>query len=468
VTRRGAAGVLVVALAAWVLAPTFPNYDSYYHLVWGRELLGGVTPSFEAYAAPTKHPLWVAVAAVLGLIGEDGDRALVLVCWLSWAGLVLGAWRLGELVFGRWPGAVGALFVAASASFVLYAARGYVDVPFLALVAWAAVCVVERRVGWAFGLLVAAGLLRPEAWVLGGLLWIVEGRSVGLLAWVLAAPLLWVLVDLVATGDPLHSLHATSDLADDLGREQGLARVPGAFVEFVGATVRPPVALLGVVGIGLAWRLRRGEARVLFGLFGAGVATFVATGAAGLSILPRYLTVPSVALCVFAGFALAGWTVIPADGEPVGAARRSPGSLRERWRRASLGAVVLGVAVIAVLAPSLGPVRDEVRFIRVSHDALVEVLDSPAVVAARRCGPVTFPNYRLVPDARWHLDVPRAEVGARSARRRDRGVAIFPLTAKGLRRFGFADGASPTTNVPDPGFERIAGNERFAAYAACP
>jgi hypothetical protein len=46
-------------------------------------------------------------------------------------------------------------------------------------------------------------------------------------------------------------------------------------------------------------------------------------------------------------------------------------------------------------------------------------------------------------------------------------VAVFALTRRGLRRLGFADGASPTTNVPDPGFERIAVNARFSAYAAC-
>ena len=72
-----------------------------------------------------------------------------------------------------------------------------------------------------------------------------------------------------------------------------------------------------------------------------------------------------------------------------------------------------------------------------------------------------------MPDARWHLDAPRSAVGARSALRRKHGVAIFALTRKGLRRLGFADGASPTTNVPDPGFLRIAGNARFSAFAAC-
>ena len=84
-----------------------------------------------------------------------------------------------------------------------------------------------------------------------------------------------------------------------------------------------------------------------------------------------------------------------------------------------------------------------------------------------RCGPITYPNYRLVPDTRWMLDLPRTGVGARSAQRRDRGVAIFVVGQKELQRFGFAAGASPSTNVPDPGFVPIARNARFAAYANC-
>ncbi|HEX6026587.1 MAG TPA: hypothetical protein VFZ00_31610, partial [Solirubrobacter sp.] len=80
--ERVAAGLAVAAaVLVWAITRTYPNYDSYFHLVWGRELLDGVAPSFEAYAAPTQHPLYVALGALLGLIfGESADRALVLVC----------------------------------------------------------------------------------------------------------------------------------------------------------------------------------------------------------------------------------------------------------------------------------------------------------------------------------------------------------------------------------------------------
>jgi hypothetical protein len=300
---------------------------------------------------------------------------------------------------------------------------------------------------------VLAGLLALW-WLprLGGL-----RARLALLAGVAAAPVVWALVDLAVTGDPLHSLHATSELADELGREQGLAAVPGAFVRFVGATVRPPVAVLAVVGVALAlWRPGWRAARVPLALLVAGVVTFVGTGIVGLAILPRYLTVPSVAMCVFAGYALAGFTALPAGGPR-----------RRLWARASAAAAALGVVGLVLLAPTLANVRDELRFIRATHDGLVGLLDDPAVRRARACGPLTFPTYRLVPDARWHLQAPAAAVGARSDRRRERGVAVFVLTRRGLRRFGFADGASPLTNLPDDGYEALARNARFSAFVSC-
>jgi hypothetical protein len=252
-------------------------------------------------------------------------------------------------------------------------------------------------------------------------------------------------------------LHATSTLAETLGRERGAGKVPRALVTLLAEVARPPVALLGAAGVVLAVR-RYGWAHlaVPLALLATGVITFVGTGVAGLSILPRYLTVPAVTLCLFAGYALLGFTTLPA-----GDRRRTP------WMRAALAAAVVGAAFVAVKAPSAGKLRDELTFVHRAHDDLVAILREPAVRRAARCGPITYPNYRLVPDTRWLLDVPARRVGARSAKRRPRGVAMFVLGQKALRRYGFADGASPTTNAPDPGYVRLTRNRTFSAYAAC-
>jgi hypothetical protein len=459
------AALAAAALVAALLVPTYPNYDTYFHLVWGRELVHGIKPDFEAYAAPTEHPLFLALCALVGLVGTDADRVLVVLCVLSLVALVWGTFRVGEACFGLWPGLLGAAFVGSSFAFLLYAARAYVDMPFLALVIWAAAMEARapRRGTSVMVVLLVAGLMRPEAWVLAGAYWLWCGwaaptgsRRFDLLALAVAAPLTWCLVDLLVTGDPLFSLHSTSDLADELNRNRGLSSVPGSFVSFLTDTARAPVAAAGVIGAVLLWRLGRGRAlHVPIALFGAGAVTFLGTGLAGLSVLPRYLTVPVVALCLVAAYGVAGFTTL------------EPGRLRRAWSRAAVGAAVVGLAFVAIRSPAVGTLRGELRFIKGSHDDLVAILHAPAVQRDMRCGPITFPTYRLVPDTRWLLDLPARRVGARSAKRRSRGVAMFVLGEKELRRFGFAAGASPSTNVPDPGFVPIARNGRFSAYAAC-
>lgn len=449
--RRGAAAAVALGLAAllvWALLPTFPNYDSYYHLVWGRELLDGELPGFEAYSAPTQHPLWVLVAAVVA-----DERLLVLLTAFCHVAFVLGVFRLGELTFGRAAGLLAALFAGSSFALLLYAARAYVDTPFLALVIWAAVLAV-RAAGRSdsshlppLALLAVAGLLRPEAWVLAGLhwLWVRDWRLAPL---VVAAPLLWALTDLVVTGDPLWSLNATSELADELGRPRGVDEVPESFVRFLGDTAREPVALLGALGMSLAWRRRVEGTAVVWALFAAGAITFVGTGVAGLSILPRYLTVPAVALCLFAGYAaVAAWD----------------------WDRR----VVVAVCVLAAVpvgwfaVDRLGKLDTELAFTRAIHDDLDAVVHARAVQRARACGPITLPNYRAVPDVRWLLDASGAEVGSRSARQRDRGVALVFTGDKAVRRYGRADGTSPRNNRPPPAFGEVARRGFVAAYARC-
>lgn len=454
----GVGVVTLGAIAFFLLAPTYPNYDAYYHLVWGRELLDGQTPTLEAYKAPTQHPLEILVGGLLGaVLGTGAERAFVLIAVLSLVSLGWAVFRLGWRIFGALPGVAAAFFTLSSFSLLLLAARGYRDVPFLALVFWAGVRIVERRDDRVtMLLLVLAGLLRPEAWILAGLfaLW---RRSVPLLAATAIAPLIWAGVDLAVTGDPLRSLTGTSELAEELGRERGIAKVPGAFVSFIVDALRLPVAAMAAAGFVLAWQ-RLGWRRLIvpLALLGSGVVTFVGTGAAGLSILPRYLTVPTVALTLFAGYALAGFVTLPR------------GRTRTLW---TYGAAVLlagGFAFVGLRAHVVKTLTTELAFIDGTHADLEAILHAPEVTAGAKCGPITFPNYRLVPDTRWLLDLPADRVGARSAQRREHGVAIFVVGNKALRRYGFADGASPSTNAPDPGFRLATRRGRFVAYVSCP
>lgn len=453
--RAALIALSALALAAWALIPTYPNYDSYFHLVWGREIAGGASPGFEAYAAPTEHPLWVLTAALASLAGEHGDRVLVLVTFLSHVALIAGVFAFARAVFDEATAWVGALLVGSSFALLLYASRAYVDVPFLALVLWAAAVEAGPRTRTSrtpMALLAVAGLLRPEAWVLSGALlaWRWRERArLDLLAIAAAAPLLWVLTDLVVTGDPIFSLSSTSELARALGRPRGIGHVPESFVSFLADTAREPVAAAGVVGMALAWRARRRLHRpeLAYALFVAGAVTFVGTGIGGLSILPRYLTVPAVSLCIFAAFALT------------------------RDRRVLIAAIVAGLAFTAVKLGTVDRLTTELRYNRSIHRDLVSLLDDGAVRRALRCGPLSTPNYRLVPESRWHLDADSSAVVARSAPGADPETGVALVVAgqeKTIKRYGYADGAPRRTNRPPAGFAPLARRGSFVALVRCP
>ncbi len=172
--------VAVIGFFTWV---TYPNYDSYYALLWGDELLHGHLPSFEAYRAPTEHPLAVAFGAALSVLGQSADRVMVLFTLFSFVALVAGTYKLGRTAFTPFVGAIAAFLVLTRFDFPSLAVRAYLDIPFMAAIVWAGALEAARprRGTPVFLLLAAAGLLRPEAWILSGVyfLWMSWGADLG-------------------------------------------------------------------------------------------------------------------------------------------------------------------------------------------------------------------------------------------------------------------------------------------------
>ena len=133
-----AAALALAALTLFVTVPAYSAFDSIYSLVWGQELLDGELPSFDAYRAPTQHPLWVALTTVLAPLGEDASRAVVGICVGGFVALVIGGFRFATAIFGEVVGWIFALLLLSRLDYGFLAARGYIDVPFLALIVWAA------------------------------------------------------------------------------------------------------------------------------------------------------------------------------------------------------------------------------------------------------------------------------------------------------------------------------------------
>ncbi len=460
----------IAAVVGFFVRVTYPNYDSYYSLVWGREVVYGQLPSFEAYRAPTEHPLAVAFGAALSLFGQSGDRLFVLLTLLSFVALAAGTYRLGRICFTPFVGAVATFLILTRFDFPSLAVRGYIDIPFMATVVWAGALEAARpRRGLVvFLLLAAAGLMRPEAWLLSGLyfLWMSWHASwrarIGYALLAAIGPFGWMLTDMIVTGNPLFSLTSTKDLAAALERQKTGSGVLAALPEDLRITVKTPVFFTGLIGIVIAvWRYPV-RSLIPFVLFCAGTLTFVATGLAGLSVIVRYLLVPGVMMSLFAAVALGGFTMMP------------HGTRRRRvWATGAGLAVVLGLVWTAFHPPSFVRFNNELVFRGESGQSLYAVLRTPAVKRGLRCGPLSLPTHRLIPDSRWILDLPEHRVLARSqksaaAQRRMRyGVAIIPTSRTNLVRNGFTDTTDAIVAVPPAGFERVAVDRYFAAYARC-
>jgi hypothetical protein len=113
----------------------------------------------------------------------------------------------------------------------------------------------------------------------------------------------------------------------------------------------------------------------------------------------------------------------------------------------------------------------ELSFRGAAHDDLVRVLESDPVREGLRCGPLTVPNHKLVPDSRWILDAPAGAVIARAdpdARAPRRGVAIVVTSRFSIFKHAWTNEADPARiQSPPPGFRRVATSDFYAAYARC-
>ncbi|MCW2966693.1 MAG: hypothetical protein JWM71_465 [Solirubrobacteraceae bacterium] len=410
---RSALPPVVVTLAVAVLvkivyAPWYLNYDTRYALVWGRDLWHGVSPDYGAPFAPTPHPLWTAVGMIGQLFGSHADSFMVWVVLLSFGAVVWLTYELGTEMANRWVGAAAAAVVLSRAAMQRDVVLAYLDVPFAALIV-GAVLLESRRPRRGLAVLVVlfvAGMLRPEAWALSVLyvLYIWRGLEprdrVRYAALALAAPVLWAITDAIVTGDALHSLHGTANLATENNRRRSLGQVPYWTIQYFGFTLRLPVLAGAVVGLWFAWRRGVRAARVPILATIVLVAVFAVGPVFGLPLIGRYIRTPSVLVAVFYGLACFGWVSI------------APSRARFRWALVGW----LCVAASLVYAPRTSELLHGLR-IRRDRDApfyadLRKAAHAKKVRAAfKLCPRLSTADHRPIPYLRWWLDGPPGSVG---------------------------------------------------------
>jgi hypothetical protein len=486
--------------AAWVAAVTavlllvfpvgFPNYDTIYALVWGRELAHGVSPDYGAALPPTPHPLTDLIGLVSTPIGDGAITVTMIIAYASLGLIGYFVYRLGSLWFDRWIGALAAAIVLTRAPYLSNGLRAYIDLPYIALCLGALTIEAKRpRGGWpVLALLVPAGLLRPEAWLFAGVYWLyltldlhrsgersLQTREVAALGWAVswrgersavqlvwlallaaAGPVLWVVFDAITTGDPLYSLTGTQETVETLKRKTGPVDLVLYGPRALGEVLQWPgmVGALGGVILGFAF-LRR---RAALGIAAAALAlvAFALLAAAGLAIIARYTMLAAALLAIFIALALLGWRLLEA-GHP----------WRRRWQ--IFAGVVL--AMFLVWLPNQWDLDSRVDAdltsqARIEAD-LTDLVDAGAFEPP--CGKIAVPNHRAIPRLAFGLEIQPTEIVSASEEGiPTHGYFVEPANEFVIHNF-ILDPNDPTdfSLQKPPGFEPVAENESWKVYRRC-
>ena len=383
---------MFVVLVVYVVWQTYPNYDTYYTLVWGKELANGHLPDYDVFRTPTPHPLSTLVAWVMAPFGTASDRILVLLSLFGLLGFYVVTFVFTERLLGRVIALLAVAVMVTRTDMQLLALRAMFDLPFYLMIFGAALLELRRpRCGWP--VLLAARARRAAA-----------ARGVAARRRLLALPRPG---HPAAAADPLRAArrrragalaarrpdrHRRAALlahldARGVGRVRPQPRRCGDAIRsipnYLGGNDR--IVTVGVGGLGL---LARGlhpapPGALPLALGGLGLLTFLIIAAGGLSVIPRYLTIPSLLLSALRR----------------GRARRLAARSQEPTaRKVAIGIAIFSALVLAWRAPyyvrDYQKLADQATFIEAQHKGLKGILDAPNAVAGAAGAAVRSPSRR--------------------------------------------------------------------------
>jgi hypothetical protein len=269
-----------------------------------------------------------------------------------------------------------------------------------------------------------------------------------------AAPVLWVLSDLLVTGNAMWSLTNTKHTAEVLGRETGIGKVPEYIPRRIGEILRPAVLVGAALGgvLSLVWLGRRARLGAAVGVLA--VAVFAAMASFGLPINSRYAFLAAAILCLFCGAGVFGWTMLPR-----GDRRRVP------WMAA--GAVLL----VALLASLPGQVRsahkqlDELAHQQSIQNDLLTFVSSKEITL--KCGPVGVPNHAPIPLLALYLKARPSLIVSAEAKPIAEGTYVEPASSE-VEKDYILDPHDPhaAVSIP-PGFTATHSNRSWLIFQRC-
>jgi hypothetical protein len=470
--------VVLTALVGFI-RPMYPNYDTYYALIWGSEIAHFNLPDYYVFKTPTPHPLFNLYTALLSPLGGSAVRVITVASLAMYCGLLYGLYRLVKLQIGTLVAFVTLLVVLTRTDLMLFAMRSMLDIPFLLMIIWAAVLEFQKpRRGLApMVLLVMAGLLRPEAWLIGGLYWLwlaygwVRDASglpgerpsfkalIGYGLLVIAAPTIWLAWDWAVTGDALYSIHSTSEVAKVVNRQKSLPEAILLLPFYVDSGMHFVNGLAGAAGFLLAFWCYRKHMLMLAFLGAVGVVTYLLIAIGGLSVIARYLMIPSLVMCFGVAFALVGWE-----------------RLRGTPRKIGIGLAFFTLLMMLVSAPKyLSEARalnTSIDHVSVAYSRIGDILKDPKVEPMiKRCTPINAFTHESVPVIRYELRLPKDHVVATTQVDAPPATGMQLMLTAALKPLQLTSisqtSRKPWTMYRLEGFDYVAENRAWIAFAHC-
>jgi hypothetical protein len=397
--------VLVAALS--LLIPSALTYDSYTWVNWAREI---VHWHLDTRTAPAWKPLPVLVDLPFAPLGSFALWVWLLIARAGGLLAVAMCYRLARRVAGRRAGALAAIFLIVSTSFVYYYMAVGLSEP---LMAGLALLAVERHLDRHYGqtgvLVYLCVLLRPEyaPFLLGygAFVWVrLPKARAWLVAGAIALPALLLLPDYVGSGDWLRSARRAAIPSEGgalLTGDPGLATLQAAARQVV-------VPVIAGAGVGLVlavtsfWKRREDAVTLALIALSGGVLLWEAglTQARKSAGDPRYLIVGYSLACLVAGI---GWS-------------RAVDVVSRHWPASRAAARCTAAVVAVAIAPFVAleiakyPAATSNMYYQVHKDGqLAAVISRIGRARLLQCGPVMADTYQAAVIA-WDLDVPTSRV----------------------------------------------------------
>ena len=420
--------LVIAALALLSLPVAFaPTYDPWAWLVWGRET---VALDLDTDPGPSWKPLPVMITALLAVTGDAAPQLWLAIARAGWlAAAVLAGVLAARLVFPRRTATALAVrfaprrvrgarlaagLIAATGVVLLHDefsawtrhfAGGLSEPLVVALVLGAIERHLALRPLQAFGLGLAAALLRPEAWpfvaLYGAYLWRRDPRSRRLVvAGGLMVALLWSVPDLLGSG----SLLTGAERA-----REATGSPPNEALEAIARSLNLVLAGLLVAAAYAVFNAGREGERAI-GLLAAGALAWVGVvavlAAAGYAGLPRFAAPAGAVGCVLGAVGLVRM-LAAVDGMRAAHPRR-----RLAIAATALVLVVLGIQAGVRATEIPGDIDDALDY--ATHvNALSSLVSELGDERLSECGPVASTDFATQTALAWWIEEPIDAVSIR-------------------------------------------------------